>query len=134
MAQLHILVNAISDLKADDKATNQVRDFGIRTLSQLLSPFSPHIAEEIWQAAGQSGLVANAAWPEADESWLVADEIEIGIQVNGKLRGTIHLPVDCDKDVAQEKALANPAIVKYLEGKEPRKVIVVPNRIINVVV
>ena len=134
VAQLHILVNAISDLKADDKATNQVRDFGIRTLSQLLSPFSPHIAEEIWQAAGQSGLVANAAWPEADESWLVADEIEIGIQVNGKLRGTIHLPVDCDKDVAQEKALANPAIVKYLEGKEPRKVIVVPNRIINVVV
>ena len=134
VAQLHILVNAISDLKTDDKATNQVRDFGIRILSQLLSPFSPHIAEEIWQATGQSGLVANASWPEADESWLVADEIEIGIQVNGKLRGTIHLPVDCDKDVAEEKALAHPSLVKYLEGKEPRKVIVVPNRIINVVV
>ena len=134
VAQLHILVNAISDLKTDDKATNQVRDFGIRILSQLLSPFSPHIAEEIWQATGQSGLVANAHWPEADESWLVADEIEIGIQVNGKLRGTLHLPVDCDKDIAEEKALAHPGLVKYLEGKTPRKVIVVPNRIINVVV
>ena len=134
VAQLHILVNAISDLKADDKATNQVRDFGIRILAQLLSPFSPHIAEEIWQAAGQTGLVADADWPEADESWLVADEIEIGIQVNGKLRGTIHLPVDCDKDEAEEKALAHSSIVKYLEGKPPRKVIVVPNRIINVVV
>ena len=134
VAQLHILVNAISDLKKDDKATNQVRDFGIRILAQLLSPFSPHIAEEIWQAAGQTGLVADADWPEADESWLVADEIEIGIQVNGKLRGTIHLPVDCDKDEAEEKALAHSSIVKYLEGKPPRKVIVVPNRIINVVV
>ena len=134
VAQLHILVNAISDLKTDDKATNQVRDFGIRTLAQLLSPFSPHISEEIWQAADQTGLVADADWPEADESWLVADEIEIGIQVNGKLRGTIHLPVDCDKDEAEEKALAHSSIVKYLEGKPPRKVIVVPNRIINVVV
>ena len=134
VAQLHILVNAIGDLKTDDKATNQVRDFGIRTLAQLLSPFSPHIAEEIWQAAGQAGLVADANWPEADKSWLVADEIEIGIQVNGKLRGTIHLPVDCDKDEAEEKALAHSSIVKYLEGKPPRKVIVVPNRIINVVV
>ena len=134
VAQLHILVNAISDLKEDDRATNQVRDFGIRILAQLISPFSPHIAEEIWQAAGQTGLVADAPWPEADESWLVADEIEIGIQVNGKLRGTIHLPVDCDKDEAEEKALAHSSIVKYLEGKPPRKVIVVPNRIINVVV
>ena len=134
VAQLHILVNAISDLKTDDKASNQARDFGIRTLAQLLSPFSPHIAEELWQAAGQSGLVADAHWPEADQNWLVADEIEIGIQVNGKLRGTINLPMDCAQDEAREKALAHPAIVKYLEGGEPRKVIVVPNRIINVVV
>ena len=134
VAQLHILANAITDLKEDDKATNQVRDFGIRILAQLISPFSPHIAEEIWQATGQTNLVADAPWPEADESWLVADEIEIGIQVNGKLRGTIKLPVDCDQDEAREKALAHPSIVKYLEEAEPRKVIVVPNRIINVVV
>ena len=70
----------------------------------------------------------------ADEAWLVADDVEIGIQVNGKLRGTIRLAIDCDKDEAREKALAHESIVKYLDGQEPKKVIVVPNRIINVVI
>ena len=134
VAQLHILAGAISDLKEESPGAAQVRDFAIATLSQLLAPFSPHIAEELWQAAGNSGLVTNAPWPKADEAWLVADDVEIGVQVNGKLRTTLRLPVDCDKDEAREKALAHPTIVKYLEGKEPKKVIVVPNRIINVVV
>ncbi|MGC6516936.1 MAG: leucine--tRNA ligase [Candidatus Puniceispirillaceae bacterium] len=134
VAQLHILVGAISDLKEETQSANQVRDFAIRTLSQLLAPFSPHIAEELWQASGGEGLVTNASWPKVDEAWLVADDVEIGIQVNGKLRGTIRLPVDCDKQQAEEKALAHESIVKYLEGNSPKKVIVVPNRIINVVV
>ena len=133
VAQLHILVGAIGDLKETDTKSNQVRDFAIKTLTQLLSPFSPHIAEELWQACGGEGLVADAPWPEADEAWLVADEVEIGVQVNGKLRATIKLPVDCDKAVAEEKALAQETIVKYLDGNSPKKVIVVPNRIINVV-
>ena len=77
--------------------------------------------------------MTNAPWPQADDKWLTADEVEIGIQVNGKLRGTILLPIDCDKKDAEEKALAHPSIVKYLEGNSPKKVIVVPNRIINVV-
>ena len=134
VAQLHILAGAISDLKEESPGAAQVRDFAIATLSQLIAPFSPHIAEELWQAAGNSGLVTNAPWPKADEAWLVADDVEIGVQVNGKLRTTLRLPVDCDKDEAREKALAHPTIVKYLEGNEPKKVIVVPNRIINVVV
>ena len=133
VAQLHILVGAISDLKEDSPKSQQVRDFAIKTLSQLIAPFSPHIAEELWQACQGAGLVTNAAWPIADEAWLVADDVEIGIQVNGKLRGTIRLAIDCDKDEAREKALAHESIVKYLDGQEPKKVIVVPNRIINVV-
>ena len=133
VAQLHILAGAISDLKEDSTSANQVRDFAITTLAQLIGPFSPHIAEELWEAAGGAGLVTNALWPQADEAWLTADEVEIGIQVNGKLRATILLPIDCDKKDAEEKALAHPSIVKYLEGNNPKKVIVVPNRIINVV-
>ena len=121
VAQLHILVGAIGDLKEADAKSNQVRDFAIKTLTQLLSPFSPHIAEELWQACGGEGLVANAPWPVADEAWLVADEVEIGVQVNGKLRATIKLPVDCDKAVAEEKALAQETIVKYLDGNSPKK-------------
>jgi len=134
VAQLHILAGAISDLKEDNDGANQVRDFAIGTLSQLIAPFSPHIAEELWSAAGNEGLVTNAPWPQADATWLVADDVEIGVQVNGKLRTTVRLAVDCDKDEAREKALAHPTIVKYLEGQEPKKVIVVPNRIINVVI
>ena len=133
VAQLHILAGAISDLKEDSTSANQVRDFAITTLAQLIGPFSPHIAEELWEAAGGAGLVTNALWPQTDEAWLTADEVEIGIQVNGKLRATILLPIDCDKKDAEEKALAHPSIVKYLEGNNPKKVIVVPNRIINVV-
>ena len=133
VAQLHILAGAITDLKEDNTGANQVRDFAITTLSQLIAPFSPHIAEELWEAAGGTGLVTNASWPTADDAWLTADEVEIGIQVNGKLRATILLPIDCDKKDAEEKALAHPSIVKYLEGNSPKKVIVVPNRIINVV-
>ena len=133
VAQLHILAGAISDLKEESESANQVRDFAITTLAQLIAPFSPHIAEELWEAAGGAGLVTNAPWPQADDKWLTADEVEIGIQVNGKLRGTILLPIDCDKKDAEEKALAHPSIVKYLEGNSPKKVIVVPNRIINVV-
>ena len=133
VAQLHILVGAITDLKEQSVGADQVRDFAITTLSQLIAPFSPHIAEELWQAAGGTGLVCDAPWPQADTAWLVADDVEIGIQVNGKLRATIRLAVDCDKKDAEEKALAHPSIVKYLEGNSPKKVIVVPNRIINVV-
>ena len=134
VAQLHILVGAITDLKEESDGANQVRDFAITTLAQLIAPFAPHIAEELWEAAGQSGLVTNASWPVADEKLLVADDVEIGIQVNGKLRATIRLRVDCDKTEAEEKALAHPTIVKYLDGSAPKKVIVVPNRIINVVI
>ena len=133
VAQLHILVGAIGDLKEESQSASQVRDFAIKTLAQLIAPFSPHIAEELWQACDGQGLVTNAPWPVADEAWLVADEIEIGIQMNGKLRATIRLAVNCDKDEAQQKALAHETIVKYLNGQEPKKVIVVPNRIINVV-
>ena len=134
VAQLHILVNAISDVKGDTQEDAQTRHFAIATLAQIIAPFSPHIAEELWQATGGEGLVADGPWPIADEAWLTADEVEIGIQVNGKLRATISLPVDCDKQDAEEKALAHPSIIKYREDKPVKKVIVVPNRIINVVI
>ncbi|MGA0913012.1 MAG: class I tRNA ligase family protein, partial [Candidatus Puniceispirillaceae bacterium] len=98
------------------------------------APLSPHIAEEIWQCLGHDGLLANAAWPQADASLAADDEIKIGIQVNGKLRDTIMLPRDCEASDAEARALASPAIIRYLDGKPPRKVIVVKNRIINVVI
>ena len=79
-------------------------------------------------------MLADMKWPVADLDLARDDEIEIGIQVNGKLRDTITLPLDCPEEDAQKKALASPAVARYLDGTTPRKVIVVKNRIINVVV
>jgi leucyl-tRNA synthetase len=134
VAQLHMLANAIADVKAGDKGASEAKRFAIETLTQLLAPLSPHIAEEIWQCLGHDGLLANAAWPQADASLAADDEIEVGIQVNGKLRDTIMLPRDCEASDAEARALASLAIIRYLDGKPPRKVIVVKNRIINVVI
>ena len=134
VAQLHMLANAIANVKAADKGAAEAKRFGIETLTQLLAPLSPHAAEEIWQNLGHSTLLAQSDWPQADASLAADNEIEIGIQVNGKLRDTIMLPRDCEADDAEARALASPAIIRYLDGKVPRKVIVVKNRIINVVI
>jgi len=134
VAQLHMLANAIADVKDSDTGAAEAKRFGIETLARLLSPLSPHVAEEMWQSLGHTTMLAQMEWPLADENLARDDEIEIGIQVNGKLRDTIKLPVDCPNQDAENKALASPAIERYLEGRVPKKVIVVRNRIVNVVV
>jgi leucyl-tRNA synthetase len=134
VAQLHILANAIATLKSTDKGAAAAKRFGMETLAQLLSPLSPHIAEEIWQSLGHETMLATRAWPEADESLAADDEIEVAIQVNGKLRDTIMLSRDCENADAKARALESKAILRYLDGKAPKKVIVVKNRIVNVVI
>jgi leucyl-tRNA synthetase len=100
----------------------------------LLAPFAPHIAEEIWQSLGHRDTVANAPWPKFDAALVRDDTIEIGVQVNGKLRDTITIAADADSATTQKAALASEKVKKALEGKSPRKVIVVPRKIVNVVV
>ena len=134
VAQLYTLANAIGDVKGDDDASAAARRFGIETLTRLIYPMAPHIAEEMWQALGHDTMLAVTAWPEADPALLTDDSIEIGVQVNGKLRDTVSLPRDAEEDDARATALASAGVIRYLEGREPRKVIVVKNRIINVVV
>ena len=134
VAALYTLANSITDAKGDSESQKWARRFALENLVLLMAPIAPHIAEEMWENLGHQGLVAMSAWPIADEAWLVEDTISIGVQVNGKLRGTIDIAPDSDKSVAEEMALALPAVQKILEGQSPKKVIVVPNRIVNVVV
>ena len=134
VAQLHMLANAIADVKSGDKGAAAAKRFGIETLAQLLSPLSPHIAEEIWQGLGHETMLTATGWPQADKNLAADTEIEIGIQVNGKLRDTIKLPRDCETSDAEARALESPAILRYLDNKAPKKIIVVKNRIINVVI
>ena len=94
---------------------------------------APHLAEEAWAANGGSGLIADAAWPAVDPALLVEDEVTIAIQINGKLRDTLVMAKGLPREEVEAAALSSDKIVRLLEGKAPRKVIVVPDRLVNLV-
>jgi leucyl-tRNA synthetase len=106
----------------------------MRTLAQLMSPMTPHLAEEIWQMLGGEGLIADAPWPVADPAMLVEDTVTLPIQVNGKRRSEITVPKDMPKEEVEKLVLAEEAVAKALAGGQPKKLIVVPGRIVNVVI
>jgi leucyl-tRNA synthetase len=128
VAKLYELVGAIE--KAQPSAD---RTEAIRTLVRLVAPMIPHLAEEAWASVGVDGLVADAAWPEFDPALLVEDEVTIAVQVNGKLRDTLTVPRGEAKERLEARALAAPNVVRLLNGAPPRKVIVVPDRLVNLV-
>lgn len=125
------LSNAIHDANCKD---SPIYAEGIETLILLLAPFSPHIAEELWQTIGNTASVHQQIWPKYDESALVVDEITLVIQINGKTRGTIQVPTTTDKDTLEKYARESEAAQRYTEGKEIKKVIVVPGKLVNFVV
>ncbi len=100
----------------------------------LVAPFAPHLAEACWEGLGKEGFVVHAAYPEADPQYLVEDSFEYPISVNGKLRDKLELPLSLDRAAVEKAALERPAVQKWLDGKPPKKVIVVPGKIVNVVV
>jgi leucyl-tRNA synthetase len=128
VANIYELANAIE--KAPPSAS---RTTAVATMMRLVAPMVPHIAEEAWAAAGNPGLVADAAWPEADPALLVEDEVTIAIQVNGKLRDTIRAARGAAREDLETLAVENEAVQRILAGAAPRKVIVVPDRLVNVV-
>ncbi|MFM5949909.1 MAG: class I tRNA ligase family protein, partial [Novosphingobium sp.] len=100
---------------------------------QLVAPMMPHLAEEAWALLGQSGLVAQSDWPQVDPALLVEDEVTIAIQVLGKLRDTITVPKGLPKEEVEALALASDKVQRALDGKAVKKVIVVPDRLVNLV-
>jgi leucyl-tRNA synthetase len=94
----------------------------------------PHLAEELWHLLGHDTLLADAPWPRAEAALLVDERVTVAVQVNGKLRATVELPRDADRDTASQAALAADGVARAMAGKPARKVIVVPNRIVNLVV
>jgi len=130
VSELMKLSNALNDAKCPDAP---VYAEGIHTLVKLLAPFAPHIAEELWQHLGQKGSIHHQPWPQLDEAALVADEITLVIQIMGKTRGTIDVPADSDKAALEQYARESDIAQRYLEGKEIKKVIVVPGKLVNFV-
>ena len=130
IAKLYAFSNTLSRSKAGIEAKRHAAT----ALVQLMAPMTPHLSEELWQMLGHEGLVAKAPWPVADEAMLVDDTVTMPIQVNGKRRAEISVPKDMDKSEVEKTALANDAIVRALDGVTPKKIIVVPGRIVNVVI
>ncbi len=136
VAHIRTLANAIGEVKAPkaaDPGLSWAMREALEILVQTLGPMAPHLGEEAWRELGHETLLVDTPWPVADPSLLVDDTITVAVQVNGKTRGTIDLPRDCAKEDAETAALALDAVGRQLAGKAPRKVIVVPNRIVNVV-
>jgi leucyl-tRNA synthetase len=129
IAKLYGFTNTLAKSKAGTAAQKQA----IMTLAQLMSPMTPHLAEDIWHHQGGAGLCATAPWPVADDTMLVEDSLTLPIQINGKRRGEITVAKDLDKAEVEKLALAHEAVQKALNGGAPKKVIVVPGRIVNVV-
>jgi leucyl-tRNA synthetase len=128
IAQLYELTTAIE--KAKRSAT---RHEAIRALVLLAAPAAPHLAEEAWAAMGETGMIADAAWPTFDPALLVEDQVTLAVQVNGKLRDTLNAPRGLDRAAAEALALASDKVQRQLAGSVPRKVIVVPDRLVNIV-
>jgi leucyl-tRNA synthetase len=128
VAALYELTSAIE--RAQPSAS---RDEAIRTLLLLVAPGAPHLAEEAWSSRGESGLIADADWPSFDPAMLIDDEVTIAVQVNGKLRETMVVPRGTSREDAETMALALPKIQAQLGGSDPRKVIVVADRLVNIV-
>jgi leucyl-tRNA synthetase len=106
----------------------------IEPLVLMVAPLAPHLAEELWQRLGHERLLVETAWPEADPAWTTADSVVVAVQVNGKRRAELELPLGCPREEAESRALADAAVRRAMAGKPPRRVVVVPDRIVNVVV
>jgi leucyl-tRNA synthetase len=127
IAQMMVLVNELTP--------RHIRPRGVvERLVLILSPFAPHLGEELWQRLGHAGTLAYEPWPAFDPALTVEEQVTIAVQVNGKLRGTVQLPLGASQEDAQSAALAEPSVKRHLDGYVVRKVIFVPNKLLNLVV
>jgi len=128
VAKIHELANAL-----EKAAPSCSRDAAIDTLALLVAPMLPHLAEEAWEARGGTGLIADQAWPIADAALLIDIEVTVAVQVNGKLRDTLSVAKGTPRETLETLALTSDKIIRLLDGAQPKKVIVVPDRLVNIV-
>ncbi len=128
------MLNSLARIEAGERgAADAVRREGLNLLLRLLSPIVPHIAHALWRDLGYGDDVLNAAWPVPDEAALARSLVTLVVQVNGKLRGQIDVPVDAERGVIERAAQAEPNVRRFIEGKPMRKIVVVPGKLVNLV-
>ena len=128
------LTNAIYAINDDSPIAWELKREAVDSLLNCLSPFCPHITEELWQMLGHEDMLCAAKWPEADESAMVQDSVTIAVQVNGKLRGKFERPAGMSKDDLAKSIMSEEFIAGKIAGKEIVKVIAVPDKLVNIVV
>jgi leucyl-tRNA synthetase len=136
-AQVMELLNAVRSWLEEGHPTDDAERAVLRETLELmvsvLSPFVPHLAEELWERLGHEPGIFTQPWPEADADALAADEVELGVQVDGKLRARLSVSTEAGDDVIREAALSEERVAAHLEGREVVRVIVVPGRLVNIV-
>ena len=100
---------------------------------RLLGPMAPHLCEELWQRLGYTTSIARAEWPEVDAALLVEEEVEISVQVQGKMRARVRVPADADENRAYALAVENDNVARHIDSREPRRLVYVPGRLLNIV-
>jgi leucyl-tRNA synthetase len=139
VAAIYTLTNAIiravghSQVLPVNNADKSVVREALETLVLLIGPMMPHLAESCWQALGHDALVVDESWPKADPDLIRSDSITIAVQVNGKVRGTMEIARGMEKPLVEAAALSLEPVSRALEGKAPKRVIIVPDRIVNIV-
>jgi len=139
VAQIYELTNGLTRFAAALEAAPAangaaaLRD-GVERLVQLIAPMMPHLSETCWGLLGEAGMVADAGWPAVDPALLVDSSVVMAVQLNGKRRGEITVPVGADRQVVEQEALSLEAVAGMLEGRTPKKIVIVPDRIVNVVI
>ncbi|QJU08501.1 leucine--tRNA ligase [Candidatus Saccharibacteria bacterium oral taxon 488] len=135
VAAMMEMVNGLYKLKESHGIqASETWRFALESLLQILAPFAPHITEELWQELGHADTIHVNHWPKWDEKYLVSDTMTIIVQVNGKLRSRLELPVDADKEAIEQRALDDEKVRAYLNARAPKKVIYVPGKLVNIVV
>ena len=134
VARIRELTNMVAEFAVEGTSAAAARKEVLGTIVLLIGPLMPHLAEELWARLGHRSLVVDEPWPAADPAMLIEQRVTLGVQVNGKLRGTLELAKDAPEPDVRAAALALPGVAKVIAGKAPRSVIVVANRIVNVVV
>ena len=127
IAQMMVLVNEATSSSTLPEET-------VKTFLRLLSPYAPHLAEELWARLGEDELIAHAPWPVHEEALCLDEEITVVVQINGKKRDELRVPRDADRETVERLALAAENVRRHLGGKTPKRVIVVPGRLVNLVV
>ena len=133
VAQIRSLFNLVSSYKIENDNDATVIHFVTSKLLILINPMVPHLAEELWFTLGNKNSISNKSWPKVDLGYIKKDNIKIPIQVNGKVRAVIEVPIDLDKGEIEEIALKEKNVLKFL-NKNPKKVIIIPNRVVNFVI